>query len=120
MKTIKKTSTRVLKVGVATIEEGKMLFAPDEPKFGSVENYKRRGIATQLSDGSFEFEARSKKKSQSIKIKKLAHGCCSATCDGAILLTLKVYLDEGVNIPGVMGEETIEAIPAIVEFLMRK
>ena len=70
------------------------LFSPDSVNQGVVEAFRRHGVAQQMQDGTFDFVAVSKPKSQSELIKKLAHGRVSKTKDGAIQLTLKVFFHE--------------------------
>ena len=52
------------------------LFSPDSVNQGVVEAFRRHGVAQQMQDGTFDFVAVSKPKSQSELIKKLAHGRC--------------------------------------------
>ena len=95
-------------------------FAPDEPVVGSMPRFHRLGVAQQLNDGSFEFVPKPQLKTQSLLIKKLAHGRVSKTKDGAIQLTLKVYCDEGVNISETIAAEAEIARDAIVEYQMKR
>ena len=96
------------------------LFAPDEPVVGSMPRFHRLGVAQQLNDGSFEFVPKPQLKTQSLLIKKLAHGRVSKTKDGAIQLTLKVYCDEGVNISETIAAEALMARDAIVEYQLKR
>lgn len=95
-------------------------FAPDNPVVGSMPRFHRLGIAQQLNDGSFEFVPKPQLKTQSLLIKKLAHGRVSKTKDGAIQLTLKVYYDEGVNISETIAAEAEIARDAIVEYQLKR
>ncbi len=45
----------------------------------------------QMSDGAFDFVPRTKPKSRSVLIRKLAHGRRSRTQDDALQLTLKFF-----------------------------
>ena len=79
--------------GVAYYDDKQyFLFSPDSVNQGVVEAFRRHGVAQQMQDGTFDFVAVSKPKSQSELIKKLAHGRLSKTKDGAIQLTLKVFV----------------------------
>lgn len=97
--------------GVAFISENINLFsfAPNDPVPGRVKGFRRQGTAQQMTDGTFDFVAKPSVRSQSTLIKKLAHGRLSATIDGAIQLTLKVYKTEGLNIEETIVKEAKEA-----------
>ena len=71
------------------------------------------GVAQQMTDGTFDFVAQPRQKSQSKLIRKLAHGRISLTKDKAIQLTLKVMRDENVNVAEVIMKESEEAARAI-------
>ena len=107
-------------VGVAYYDESKyFMFAPDFIGKNRVPSLRMRGVAQQMSDGTFDFVAQPKKKPLSQLIKKLAHGRVSKTADGAIQLTLKVYCDEGVNIGDVLADEAEDASEAVVEYQLK-
>jgi len=91
-------------------ENGNFMFLPDDPVMGRVEKVSRRGIGLLLSDGTFDFSVSTPHRSRATLIKKVAHGRLSATIDGAIQLTLKIYRAEGVNIPETLRKEAEEAI----------
>ena len=115
------TSQHTQKSGMAYYDDTNyFLFAPDEPVVGSMPRFHRLGIAQQLNDGSFEFVPKPQLKTQSLLIKKLAHGRVSKTKDGAIQLTLKVYCDEGVNISETIAAEAEIARDAIVEYQLKR
>lgn len=106
--------------GVAYYDESKyFMFAPDFIGKNRVPSLRMRGVAQQMSDGTFDFVAQPKKKPLSQLIKKLAHGRVSKTADGAIQLTLKVYCDEGVNIGDVLADEATDASEAVVEYQLK-
>lgn len=106
--------------GVAYYDESKyFMFAPDFIGKNQVPSLRMRGVAQQMSDGTFDFVAQPKKKPLSQLIKKLAHGRVSKTADGAIQLTLKVYCDEGVNIGDVLADEAEDASEAVVEYQLK-
>ena len=108
--------------GVAFYDEGKcFMFSPEnEGVRNKVEGFRSQGIAQQLTDGTFDFMAKPRIRSQSELIRKLAHGRVSKTKDGAIQLTLKVYCDEGVNIGDAIASEAIIAKDAIVEYQLKR
>lgn len=106
--------------GVAYYDESKyFMFAPDFIGKNRVPSLRMRGVAQQMSDGTFDFVAQPKKKPLSQLIKKLAHGRVSKTADGAIQLTLKVYCSEGVNIGDVLADEAADASEAVVEYQLK-
>ena len=106
--------------GVAYYYESKyFMFAPDFIGKNRVPSLRMRGVAQQMSDGTFDFVAQPKKKPLSQLIKKLAHGRVSKTADGAIQLTLKVFCSEGVNIGDVLAEEAAAASEAVVEYQLK-
>ena len=96
-----------------------LLFSPNDPIPGITECFRSRGVAQQMSDGTFEFTEQPQKKPQSELIKKLAHGRVSKTKDGAIQLTLKVYCSEGVNIAEAIFDEACFAKEAIEKHLLK-
>lgn len=100
--------------GMASYDESKyFLFSPNEPVAGKLPRFRCQGIAQQMTDGTFDFVAKPKLRAQSQLIKKLAHGRVSKTKDGAIQLTLKVYLDEGEHIPDTLCKEADIAAEAV-------
>ena len=106
--------------GVAYYDESKyFMFAPDFIGKNRVPSLRMRGVAQQMSDGTFDFVAQPKKKPLSQLIKKLAHGRVSKTADGAIQLTLKVFCSEGVNIGDVLADEAEDASEAVVEYQLK-
>ena len=107
--------------GTATYNNSNtFFFAPDNNVRGRVDSFRRRGIAQQLTDGTFDFVALPKPKSMSTLIRKLPHGRVSRTADGAIQLTLKVYCDEGVNIAEALASEAADASNAVVEYQLKR
>ena len=85
------------------------MFLPDDPVVGQVRKFRGLGMAQQMADGTFDFVRRPQLRPKSTLIKKLAHGRLSATIDGAIQLTLKVYKTEGLNIKETIMKEAKEA-----------
>ena len=106
--------------GVAYYDDKQyFLFSPDSVNQGVVEAFRRHGVAQQMQDGTFDFVAVSKPKSQSELIKKLAHGRLSKTKDGAIQLTLKVFCHEGLNIAQTLAVEAEEGAEAVVDYQLK-
>ena len=108
--------------GMAFYDESKcFLFAPNEPGVrGKVLGFRSQGVAQQLSDGTFDFVVKPRIRSQSVLIRKLAHGRVSKTKDGAIQLTLKVFCDEGINIGSALVKEAEEAAEAVVDYQLKR
>ena len=111
--------------GVAFYDEGKcFMFSPEnEGVRNKVEGFRSQGIAQQLTDGTFDFMAKPRIRSQSELIRKLAHGRVSKTKDGAIQLTLKVFCDERINISSTLvkeAEEAEEAADAVVDYQLKR
>ena len=95
-------------------ESNYFLFSPDEPTPDIVQRMRRmHGVAQQMTDGTFDFVAQPRQKSQSKLIRKLAHGRVSKTKDGAIQLTLKIFADEQINVAEAIMKESEEAARAI-------
>ena len=106
--------------GVAYYDDKQyFLFSPDSVNQGVVEAFRRHGVAQQMQDGTFDFVAVSKPKSQSELIKKLAHGRVSKTKDGAVQLTLKVFCHEGINIAQTLAVEAEEGAEAVVDYQLK-
>ena len=108
--------------GMAFYDDSRcFMFSPDEPVPDVVQRMRRmHGVAQQMTDGTFDFVAQPRLKSQSQLIKKLAHGRVSLTKDNAIQLTLKVMPDENVNIGQAIALESAEAVDAIVDFQLKR
>ena len=106
--------------GVAYYDDKQyFLFSPDSVNQGVVEAFRRHGVAQQMQDGTFDFVAVSKPKSQLELIKKLAHGRVSKTKDGAVQLTLKVFCHEGINISQTLAVEAAEGADAVVDYQLK-
>ena len=96
--------------GQAYYDEKKFfMFTPDDPVVGQVQKFRGLGMAQQMADGTFDFVRKPQLKPKSTLIKKLAHGRLSATIDGAIQLTVKVYKTEGLNTKEAIIKEAKEA-----------
>ena len=103
--------------GMAFYDESKyFMFSPDEPVPDVVRRMRRmHGVAQQMTDGTFDFVAQPRVRSQSQLIRKLAHGRVSLTKDKAIQLTLKVMSDENINIAKTIAAEAAEGANALIE-----
>lgn len=108
--------------GMAFYDESKcFLFAPNEHGGGEkVQGFRSQGVAQQLTDGTFDFVSKPRIRSQSVLIRKLAHGRLSKTKDGAIQLTLKVFCDEEINIGSTLVKEAEEAADALVQYQLKR
>ena len=124
-KTTKKTSvSKTTSVSEKTIEhfqlagqgiydDGKYFrFEPEDSDFGVVKPFKGNGSIQLLSDGTLDVVRTIRRKPLSTLIKKLPHGRLSKTMDGAIQLTIKVFLNEKVRISNVLLAETAQALSA--------
>ena len=108
--------------GIAFYDESKyFLFSPDDSVPDKVQRMRRmHGVAQQMTDGTFDFVAQPRQKSQSQLIRKLAHGRVSLTKDKAIQLTLKVTPSENINIAQAIAIESAEAADAIVDYQLKR
>ena len=108
--------------GIAFYDESKyFLFSPDDSVPDKVQRMRRmHGVAQQMTDGTFDFVAQPRVRSQSQLIRKLAHGRVSKTKDGAIQLTLKITANENINIAQALAVESAEATDAIVKYQLRR
>ena len=99
--------------GQGVYDDGKYFrFEPEESDFGVVKPFKGNGSIQLLSDGTLDVVRTIRKRSLSTLIKKLPHGRLSKTFDGAIQLTIKVFLNEKVKIGNVLLAETAQALNA--------
>ena len=108
--------------GMAFYYESKyFMFSPDEPVPDVVRRMRRmHGVAQQMTDGTFDFVAQPRVRSQSQLIRKLAHGRVSLTKDKAIQLTLKVMSDENINIAETIAAEAAEGANALIEYQLKR
>ena len=74
----------------------------------------------QMSDGAFDFVPRTKPKSRSVLIRKLAHGRRSRTQDDVLQLTLKFCRTENVAIAQAIMDEAQDAIDALLNEQLTK
>ena len=108
--------------GMAHYDERRyFMFAPDDPVPNMVQRIRRmRGVAQQMTDGTFDFVPKPHVKAQSKLIKKLAHGRISLTKDKAIQLTLKVMANENINIAEAIAAEAAEGANALIDYQLRR
>lgn len=108
--------------GMAHYDERRyFMFAPDDPVPNMVQRVRRmRGVAQQMTDGTFDFVPKPHVKAQSKLIKKLAHGRISLTKDKAIQLTLKVMANENINIAEAIAAEAAEGANALIDYQLRR
>ena len=85
-------------------------FLPDDPVEQFVEGWRHEGVAQRLRNGTFDFIARPRIRSEATLIKKVAHGRLSATKDGGIQLTLKIFKSEGIPMAETFISEAEEAV----------
>ena len=125
---VKKTTRKTTSVSEKTIEhiqlagqgiydDGKYFrFEPEDRDFGVVKPFKGNGSIQLLSDGTLDVVRTIRKKSLSTLIKKLPHGRLSKTFDGAIQLTIKVFLNEKTKINNILLAETAQASSAYADY----
>ncbi len=108
--------------GMAHYDERRyFMFAPDYCVPNVVPRARRMcGVAQQLTDGTFDFVAQPRLRTQSTLIKKLTHGRVSLTKDKAIQLTLKVQRNENINIAETIAAEAAEGANALIDYQLRR
>ena len=108
-----KTIEHIQLAGQGIYDDGKYFrFEPEDSDFGVVKPFKGNGSIQLLSDGTLDVVRTIRRKPLSTLIKKLPHGRLSKTMDGAIQLTIKVFLNEKVRISNVLLAETAQALSA--------
>ena len=111
---IKFDSQHVQLGGMAHYDDCKFFqFCPDECAPGAVPGFRSAGVAQQLPDGTFAFQAQPRRKCQSTLLKKVAHGRLSVTKDGCYQLTLKIAKSEGLCIKDTLFHEVVEATSSL-------
>ena len=112
-----KTIEHIQLAGQGFYDDGKYFrFEPEDIDFGVVKPFKGNGSIQLLSDGTLDVVRTIRKKSLSTLIKKLPHGRLSKTFDGAIQLTIKVFLNEKVKINNILLAETAQASSAYADY----
>ena len=103
--------------GQGIFDDGKYFrFEPEDSDFGVVKPFKGNGSIQLLSDGTLDVVRTIRKRSLSTLIKKLPHGRLSKTFDGAIQLTIKVFLNEKAKISNILLAETVQASSAYADY----
>ena len=99
--------------GVCHYGESKsFIFTPNTLKMDSIKPFHAQGNVSMLSDGTVEFIPKNHKRKRPQLIKKLPHGRLSHTNDGAVLLTIKIYEEEG-NLCTTLDSECESAVLAL-------
>ena len=112
-----KTIEHIQLAGQGIYDDGKYFrFEPEDCDFGMVKPFKGNGSIQLLSDGTLDVVRTIRKKSLSTLIKKLPHGRLSKTFDGAIQLTIKVFLNEKAKINNILLAETAQASSAYADY----
>ena len=113
----KETIEHIQLTGQGIFDDGKYFrFEPEDSDFGVVKPFKGNGSIQMLSDGTLDVVRTIRKRSLSTLIKKLPHGRLSKTMDGAIQLTIKVFLNEKAKVCNVLISETALASSAYADF----
>jgi hypothetical protein len=103
-------NNQIQKGGIAYYDNCKFfMFSPDNAVPQSTETYRHRGVAHQMSDGTFQFVSRPASPKRTRLIKKLAHGRLTETPEGVVRLTLSASRDEGLNLRNAFIGEVIDA-----------
>ena len=112
-----KTIEHIQLAGQGFYDDGKYFrFEPEDSDFGMVKPFKGNGSIQLLSDGTLDVVRTFRKRSLSTLIKKLPHGRLSKTFDGAIQLTIKVFLNEKTKINNILLAETAQASSAYADY----
>ena len=112
-----KTIEHIQLTGQGIFDDGKYFrFEPEDSDFGVVKPFKGNGSIQLLSDGTLDVVRTIRKRSLSTLIKKLPHGRLSKTFDGAIQLTIKVFLNEKTKINNILLAETAQASSAYADY----
>ena len=112
-----KTIEHIQLTGQGIYDDGKYFrFEPEDSDFGMVKPFKGNGSIQLLSDGTLDVVRTIRKRSLSTLIKKLPHGRLSKTFDGAIQLTIKVFLNEKAKINNILLAETAQASSAYADY----
>ena len=113
----KETIEHIQLTGQGIFDDGKYFrFEPEDSDFGVVKPFKGNGSIQMLSDGTLDVVRTIRKRSLSTLIKKLPHGRLSKTMDGAIQLTIKVFLNENAKISNILLLETAQASSAYADY----
>ena len=84
---------------------------PNRPRENMVKPVRRWGYYSIDDEGYIVVTPRTRQnKSRAVRLKSTMHGSLSKTADGAYLLMMKVYDDEGLDFKTVMKKEIKEAL----------
>ena len=89
-------------------------FDATERVAGEVRPFRTAGTAQMLSDGTFEYITKKRKRYPSKQIIKLPHGTLSETHDGAYMLILRIPFNEDCNAALLLLREAKMAADAMV------
>ena len=107
---MKMTNKQIQLGGVAYYDNSKYFtFSPDMRVPFTAPVYRHRGVAQQMSDGSFHFVADKSRTRRTRLIKKLAHGRLTETPEGVVRLTLSAARSEGLDLRNAFIGEAIDA-----------
>lgn len=107
-------------VSVVTIGENNRLknvqfLSDDELTFVLEQGSQVYGQLQMLRNGSFDYITNKPRiRANSTLLRKAAHGRISATRDGAIQLTLKIFKREGLDVKETMAREAMDLINNVI------
>ena len=103
-------NNQIQKGGMAYYDNCKFfMFSPDTSVPQSIPAYRHRGVAQQMTDGTFHFVAENPHPRRTRLIKKLAHGRLTETPEGVVRLTLTANRAEGLDLRNAFIGEAIDA-----------
>ena len=92
-------------------EDNTVKVVPDVARPHRVKQVHRWGYYSIDDEGYIVVTPRTRQnKSRAVRLKSTMHGSLSKTADGAYLLMIKVYEDEGLDFKTVMKKEIQEAL----------
>ena len=92
-------------------EDNTVKVVPDVARPHRVKQVHRWGYYSIDDEGYIVVTPRTRQnKSRAVRLKSTMHGSLSKTADGAYLLTMKLYGDEGLDFKTVMKKEIKEAL----------
>ena len=92
-------------------EDNTVKVIPNRPRENMVKPVRRWGYYSIDNEGYIVVTPRTRQnKSRAVRLKSTMHGSLSKTADGAYLLMMKVYDDEGLDFKTVMKKEIKEAL----------
>lgn len=111
-------STHITMQGMMSVdgEVQTVRFDATERVAGEVRPFRTAGTAQMLSDGTFEYITKKRKRYPSKQIIKLPHGTLSETHDGAYMLILRIPFNENCNAAMTLVNEASMAGRAIMNY----